>query len=224
MSLFDATERRIAESARRLRNRAANVIRRAVIKLVDDAKDQQELQLQVTGGIGAEDDDDDPEVQDAVEHFEHYGLTTSPPEDAEGILLRIGGERLVQAVIATAYRQARPKLADQGDVTLWDLRGHRVELQDDRIVVHLNSEPLELGAGATLGVARETDPVRVDDSTFAGWMSAVDAAIGVMAAQFNGVPGTPIVAIGPGAVVPTSNPGQATGQITDGSSLVRAVD
>jgi len=203
MSLFSETERRISEATRPLRIRAANMIRRAVIQLINDSPKLQTLQLEVMGALDGE--GDDPEIQDEIENFAHYGFTSSPPKGSEAILLRLGGEPNVQAVIATAYREDRPKLASAGDVTLWDIHGHRLELREAEVVIVSNGDTIELGDGATKGVAREGDPI-TSDSAFDDWIGQVQAAINVIA---------------PGAVTPITS---MNGTITSGSSLVKAVD
>lgn len=205
MRLFDETESTIMRSLRPFRIQAANAVRRAVVKLVDDSPMLQTLQLLVTGSLSGVEDED--EVQPDVEHFEHYGVTTHPPAGSEAILVRMGGDRDVQAVVATSYREARPHLDAEGDVTIWDKDGQMIELKRAKIVITLfPGNTLELGAGATKGVARVGDPVIVDDAAFVAWMSAVDAAI-------LGLGGPPL-----------TNPGQATGDITAASAVVKAVD
>lgn len=167
MGVFSEVERAVSAVERNIRNRFNNMIRRAVVELVDDSTKLQILGLSVLKN----------EPQDEVEHFEHYGLTTSPPKGAEAIVLRIGGAGDVQAVIATAYRQGRPKLATQEDVTLWHKIGHKIELQVRKIVITLNDpgDKLELGAGATKGVNREGDNV-LQGAALKTWMDAVTIA------------------------------------------------
>lgn len=186
MSIFSETELQIGNAVRTVRNRFNNMIRRAVITLVDDSLKQQELQLGVMKD----------EQQDGVEHFEHYGIATSPPIGSEAVVVRLGGAGDVQAVIATAFRTARPKLAAEGDVTIWDLDGQKIELKRAKIVITLNgANTLELGAGATKGVNREGDDVGTK-AAWDTWFIAVGAG-----SQAGNPPANPIASTGTGSGV-----------------------
>lgn len=65
---------------------------------------------------------------------------------------------------------------------------------------------IKLGRAAALGVARLTDKT-VSDATMATWITMVTTAVATMAAAFNvAPPGTPMVTLGPGSVVPPIAP------------------
>ena len=200
MTIFTDAEKQVQAAMRGVRNRFNNMIRRAVIKIVDDAKKQQELQLE----LFKSDDPDETEVQDEVENFAHsYGVTAHAPADSEAILARLGGTGDNQVVLATANRQTRPKLEAEGDVTVYDKDGQKIELKRAKIVITLNgSNTLELGAGAALGVARDTDPVDV----------SVPAGSYVISVSGPGV----------GFVLNTGE--TLSGTIQSGSAVVKAVD
>lgn len=204
MSIIDPAEEETQRAMRPVRIQIANMLRRSVVRLVNDSKMLQTLQLFVTG-TEDEGTEDDPEDQDEIEHFEHYGLTTWLPRGAEALLARIAGEKAVQVVFGTAYREARPKLAAEKDVTIWDADGQKIELKRDKIVITLNgANDLELGAGATKGVARDGDGVVSNttiDSAFWSWVTAVS---GLLSIPF---------------------PPQTLGsEIDEGSDVVKAVD
>jgi phage baseplate assembly protein V len=197
VSILSDIEIRIAEALRPFRHRFNNMIRRAVIDAVNDKPLQSELQLTVMAD----------EVQDSVEHFQEYGLTSRPPKGSEAILLRVGGSSDIQVAVATALREKRPKLAAVGDVTIWDQDGQMVELKRTKIVITLDgTNTLELGAGATKGVNRVGDTVG-GDTAFDLWVSQVQTALNVLS---------------PGAVAPTI--ASMTGTTGPGSTVVKAVD
>jgi phage baseplate assembly protein V len=204
MSIVTDAERAVQGAVRSVRNRVNNMLRRAVIKLVDDAKKQQELQVE----LFKDDDPEETETQDEVENFAHaYGMTAHAPADSEALLARLGGTGDTQVVIGTAHRQTRPKLEAEGDVTIYDKDGQKFELKRTKIVITLNgANTLELGAGASLGVARNTDPVQ-----------AIIPA-GTVIVEVTGGGGAPAV----GVLNPTDIP--LDGTIQDGSSVVLAVD
>jgi len=65
---------------------------------------------------------------------------------------------------------------------------------------------IRLGRAAALGVARLTDQTSAN-ATMAAWITMVTAAVTTMAAPFNvAPPGTPVVSLGPGSVVPPIAP------------------
>lgn len=65
---------------------------------------------------------------------------------------------------------------------------------------------IKLGRAAALGVARLTDQTSAAAS-MATWITMVTAAVTTMAAPFNvAPPGTPVVSLGPGSVVPPIAP------------------
>jgi len=160
----DVVEQTIGHATDRIKRRVGEVVRRAIVRLVNDAAAQQELQIEVF------------ELHDGVENFDHYGLTSNPPPGSEAIVVRPGGSTDNQIAIATAYRVSRPKVAS-GEVTLWDTLGQLVALRLDRIeLAPALGNQVHLGAGATAGVAREGDTVDAA-ALWAAWFSAVGTAI-----------------------------------------------
>ena len=197
---------------RPLKLRVMGMIGRGLVTLVDDSKRMQSLQFQ---GLGSE-------TSDGIERFQNYGFTSVPKKpdaDASGkgaecIIVAIGGDKSHEVVIVVDDRRFRFRGPDElgaveGESAMYDDLGQYVYLQRDGIIVESTS--IKLGDGATKGVARSSDTVIVNDSAFTLWMTAVDAAI-LVAQGFH-----------PG-IVPTTNPGSATGTITSGSSVVKAVD
>lgn len=107
-----------------LTRRVRGMIARAVIKLVDDAKKAQELQVTVLAG----------QVSDRVESFGHYGFTSVPPAGTEAILVAVGGARDHLVAIATESREHRPTQMQSGEVQLYSDEGARVHLRQGQLL------------------------------------------------------------------------------------------
>lgn len=129
------------------------------------------------------------DLEDDLEHAEPYGLAASPPAGAHVFLAQLGGDGASTVALLVSDGTYRPTGLAPGDVTLYDATGKRVSLSSLGIL---------LGTGASLGVARATDPVSVT------------------------IPIGAIVPPGPGGPLPAS-PLVVTGTITSGSTTVKAV-
>lgn len=202
MSLFNEAERLVRDSSREVRNRFNNMIRRAVVKLINDDPKQQALQVGVMG----------EEPQDDVEHFQMVGFTSHPPKGAEAVVIRVGGNGDHQIVISTADRESRPKVAE-GACKVYHVDGTAtVHLKGSGEVVIEATSLVDLGGGATKGVNREGDSVTADVTTDAaftpatGWFAAITAAVNTLS--------------GGSLVAPTS----LSSKTGAGSSVVKAVD
>lgn len=129
------------------------------------------------------------DLEDDLEHAEPYGLAASPPPGAHVFLAQLGGDGASTVALIASDGTYRPTGLTPGDVTLYDATGKRISLSAIGIL---------LGTGATLGVARATDPVSVT------------------------IPVGAIVPPGPGGPLPAA-PLVVTGTITSGSTTVKAV-
>ena len=69
-----------------LQRRLRLIADRAIVTLVNDALQRQNLQLKVLADEGADD----------VERFQNYGHTSVPPVGSEAIVLGLGDEVLLQ--------------------------------------------------------------------------------------------------------------------------------
>lgn len=98
--------------------RVANLISRGVVKRVDDAKKVQELQIDLLAG----------EVRDGIERLQQYGLTTVPDDDAECVVIFVGGRRDHGFAVAVDDRRYRPTGLQRGTVCLYDKAGSLVKL------------------------------------------------------------------------------------------------
>lgn len=162
-----------------IRTRMANVVSRAVVQLVDDAKRQQMLQLGVLVG---EDVDD-------AEHFLPYGFSCVPLAGAEGVALFPGGDRGHPILVAVSDRRHRPTGKPGGHVCLYHHTGAIVEFTPEGDAV-VTPAP---GRQVLLGGAGATDPVSLTSELTAlrNW-AATHVHSGVTAgAATSGAPAAP---------------------------------
>lgn len=162
------------------------MILRGVIRGVDDQPKCQTVQVSARAGEDLE-----------GERFQEFGLSTVPPVGTEAIAVQIAGTYDSEVIVATESREHRPRNMASGDVVLYDSRGNQILLVSSGIL---------LGDGATAGVGRVGDEVRVT-------IPAGTVVVGV-----TGGGGTPAVAVmNPADIV-------LVGSITAGSGTVKAVD
>lgn len=95
-----------------------NMVGKAVIKAVDDTQKLQLMKIQTNAD----------ELQDEVERIQQYGFTSHPQNNAEAIILAIGGDPSNLIVIGTDDTRYRIKLA-QGEVALYDDQGQFIKLK-----------------------------------------------------------------------------------------------
>jgi phage baseplate assembly protein V len=120
MGLRRAIQKVLLPVSRRVRL----MVGRGIIRLVDDAKKEQTVQLACLAG----------EVKDGLERYQEYGFTSVPHPGAEAILVSIGGNRDHAVVIATGDRRFRLKGLPGGEVSLYDDQGQRVHLRRNRAI------------------------------------------------------------------------------------------
>lgn len=142
-----------------LEGRLRGMLSRAVISLIDDAREAQELQIELFADEG----------QDAVERFQEYGFTSHPHAGAEAIVGCMGGLRSHAVVIAVEDRRYRLKSLQQGEVALHDDLGN---------VVLLGREALEITAAAKVLVTAPQVIVDSEDVQLGGEGGAQVARIG----------------------------------------------
>lgn len=106
-----------------LQRRLRLIADRAIVTLVNDALQRQNLQLKVLADEGADD----------VERFQNYGHTSVPPEGSEAIVLGLGGARAGLVAIAVEHKGFRPKDLEAGDSCLYHLEGHIIILRKDGV-------------------------------------------------------------------------------------------
>jgi phage baseplate assembly protein V len=113
-----------------LESRLRGMISRAIVRLVDDAREAQELQLELLADEG----------QDGVEHLHPYGFTAHPHPDAEAIVACVGGLRSHMIALVVGDRRYRLKGLAAGEVALHDDLGNMIKLGRNRIEITGTSE------------------------------------------------------------------------------------
>lgn len=139
-----------------------------------------------------------------------FGLVSRAPKGTAQVTAR-QGEHPANRIVLSHRDKNRPALAAEGDVWLYDPRGNAVKLIDGKIVMKL-AGTLELGEGASKGVARINDPVTLNPATLIGALNAAPSPAG-----------TPIVA-GMTVQLVLASPTPSAGFIAQGSTKVTAVD
>ena len=139
---------------------------------------------------------------DKVPHWQPYGFQSAPLDGAIAVQIAVGGSAESLATIQVHDRRFTFSLVE-GEVVMADDQGHYVWLKRSGLV--LEAPSIKLGASATLGVARATDPVG-PSAGMTAWMTAVSGYINTAA---------------PGTVTPALPVG-AVGAITTGSTVTKS--
>lgn len=119
------TLRDVQQLLRPLSTRIANTVARGVVKLVNDAKKQQIVQLGVLAG----------ETVDDGESFHPYGFSSVPLAGAEAVVLFPNGDRSHPVVVAVSDRRHRPTGGEAGEVTVYNHTGAKVVITKDGDIV-----------------------------------------------------------------------------------------
>lgn len=105
--------------------RIKHLVGRGVVQLVDDAPQEQVVQLTLLAD----------ETLDGVEHPQPYGFSAHPHPGAEAYSVFAGGNRAHGLVLVVGDRRYRVKPLAQGEVAIYDDLGQKVVLHRDRIQV-----------------------------------------------------------------------------------------
>lgn len=162
-----------------LEGRVRGMVARAIVRLVDDARQAQELQLELLAD----------ESQDAVERFQNYGLTSVPHAGAEALVVFAGGLRSHGVVLAVEDRRYRLTGLEEGEVALFDDLGNIIKLGRERIDVTavtelrveapkviVQSNDVRLGEDGGAAVARVGDDVNLSTGKIITGSAKVKAA------------------------------------------------
>lgn len=102
-----------------LKTRVANMVARAVLRVADDAKKIQIVQVDLLDG----------ETRDDLERFQNYGFTSAPSEGAEAVVLFVGGRRDHGLAIAVDDRRYRFMNLQDGEVAVYNRFGASIVLK-----------------------------------------------------------------------------------------------
>lgn len=110
----------LASLFRPMMTRLRGLARRGTIARVDETQKMRAVQIRA----GARD------TRDRVEHWEPYGFTSSPLNDAEALIINIGADRAHSAAIVVSDRRHRPLGLHPGDVAVFAANGAKVILRN----------------------------------------------------------------------------------------------
>lgn len=99
-----------------LRVRLANLVVRGLIRVVDDSKKLQIVQLSML----------EDEVRDDVERVQNYGFTSVPKAGAEAIAVCVGGRREHALAIVVDDRRYRIRNLTSGEVAVYNHTGAKI--------------------------------------------------------------------------------------------------
>ncbi len=102
-----------------LANRVANMVGRGIVKVVDDAKKIQELQVVMLNG----------ETRSDVERLQNYGFTSNPKPDAEAVVAFVGGRRDHGYVLGVDDRRYRICNLESGEVCVYNNTGAKIVIK-----------------------------------------------------------------------------------------------
>lgn len=181
-----------------------NDIRRLVMQMANVILSGQTAATNIENEVGTESIDNlypgHPTIEKRpVAH--PYGYVSRAPKGTGQVVGR-QGEHPANRIVLLHRDQNRPAIGD-GDVWLYDNHGNQLQLKSGKIVAKL-AAGMELGEGATKGVARMQDPVTVN---------VTPADIVALAMVSDPVTGA-VTGVG----------GTLTGTIAQGSSKVTCVD
>ncbi|HEU4604061.1 MAG TPA: phage baseplate assembly protein V [Steroidobacteraceae bacterium] len=92
----------------------------ALVKLIDDAKKIQRMQVSLLAG----------EVRDDVNRYQDYGFTSHPKSGAQGVAIAIGGNRNHTALIRVDDPRYRKKDLQEGEVAVYHWEGDSILLKN----------------------------------------------------------------------------------------------
>lgn len=104
---------------RPLKTQIANMVSRAVVRLVDDGQKMQALQVGILDG----------ETRDGVERVQNYGFTSVPLAGAEAVVVFVNGRRDHGLAVAVDDRSHRLTGLEQGEVAIYSETGSKVVLK-----------------------------------------------------------------------------------------------
>lgn len=177
-----------------LKNRIMLAISRAVVETIKDAGGLQVAQISLLAD----------EVQDNVERYQNYGMTSNPPDNSEGIAVFPGGDRSHGILIAVDNRQYRLKGLEKGEVALFTDEGDYIKLKRGN---EIEFSTHKLTVNATTEINMTSPTVKINASTIFEVTCPGSSFIGNV-----GVAGALAMAAGTGGGAGSIT---ATGTITD---------
>ena len=120
--------------------------------VVDDSGDVQLLQVtEGATGVGGQD-----LVTDKVPRVAEFGFASVPPLGSVVTMLRRGGERARSFVIGSSHSPSRPRDLKPGDSGIYDVRGAKVMLTADGLVIDCAGLPTVIENASSITLKAET--------------------------------------------------------------------
>lgn len=146
------------------------MIRRSLVRRVDDSMGLQGLQVEVLDGEVA-----------AVNRVQNYGFTSVPHEGSQAVVGAANGRTGSYVALAVDDRRYRLRKLKPGEVAIYDDLGQKVVLYRDHIEVEgprvvVKSDNVHLGAEGGQRVARIGDRVSVGGGSSAGLWPIVEGS------------------------------------------------
>ena len=121
-------------------NLVTSLINSAVVGAKNGARKLRTLQIELLDG----------DVRQPVEHFEPYGFTSEPLQDAEALAVSLGGDRDHTIALVVTDRRYRPVNLKDGEVVVFDDLGRKVFLSRDGIKVEGVASPVTVKTTASV--------------------------------------------------------------------------
>ncbi|OGP10440.1 MAG: hypothetical protein A2048_01365 [Deltaproteobacteria bacterium GWA2_45_12] len=140
-----------------LKRRILMSISRAVIETIKDDQGIQSMQASLLAD----------EVQDDMERFQNYGLTSHPPKGSEGIAVFPGGDRSHGLLIVVDNRKYRLKGLQEGEVALYSDEGDYIKLKRGN-QIEIVTHTLTVNATSAVNITTPSFNVTAPNSNFIG--------------------------------------------------------
>ena len=137
------------DPVRRLLTKLQASITRGILKLVDDEKPTQTIQVELRFD----------EIADAIEHFQPFGVSFNPTKDSEVLVLAIGSSQDNLVALNATDRSIRPTGIQEGEGGLYTPSGWKVFCDEDD-VVHLAEKSASDFVALAADVKRELDAIK----------------------------------------------------------------
>lgn len=135
-----------------------NLIGVGQVTSIDDSKEAQQLQVtERAEGSGFAD-----RPIDDVTRVTEFGFASVPPLGAEALMIRRNGDRSQSLVIATNHRPSRARDLKPGDAGIYDVRGAKVMLTEDGLVIDCAGLPAVIRNATTVRIEADTLEVTGD--------------------------------------------------------------
>lgn len=127
------------------------------VTLADDSGDMQRLQItEGTAGQGIA-----ARIMDRVRRVVEFGFASVPPLGSEALIARRSGERTQSMVVGTSHRPSRPRNLMPGDTCLYDVRGAKVLLTANGLLIDCAGLPAII-QNSTIVTVTATDRIVLD--------------------------------------------------------------